>query len=142
MLKSRVGGQQSIVETHFARIKNAPVQVGRITWPPMLVLLIEEVHTVARKILFTSLLVSTLLLLPVLTWACDGAGPSTHIGTVQSVDASSKTFTIIDAQTRMPIKFMASNEIIDGLKDAKGSVMVNYEEMESGDGLKAVGVTF
>ena len=96
----------------------------------------------ARKILISSLFVSTLLLLPVLTWACDGAGPSTHIGTVQSVDASSKTFTIIDAQTRMPIKFMASNEIIDGLKDAKGSVMVNYEEMESGDGLKAVGVTF
>lgn len=95
----------------------------------------------AKNILISSLLASALLL-PVATWACDAAGPSTHIGTVQSVDASSKTFTIIDAQTRMPIKFMASNEIIDGLKDAKGSVMVNYEEMEGKDGLKAVGVTF
>jgi len=96
----------------------------------------------AKKFLIKSLFVSTLLLLPVFTWACDGAGPSTHIGMVQSVDASSKTFTIIDAQTRMPIKFVASNEIIDGLKDAKGSVMVNYEEIEGSDGLKAVGVTF
>ena len=95
----------------------------------------------AKKILISSLLASALLL-PVTIWACDAAGPSTHIGTVQSVDASSKTFTIIDAQTRMPIKFVASNEIIEGLKDAKGSVMVNYEEMESTSGLKAVGVTF
>lgn len=95
----------------------------------------------AKKFLIYSILASALFL-PVATWACDAAGPSTHIGTVQSVDASSKTFTIIDAQTRMPIKFVASNEIIEGLKDAKGSVMVNYEEMESSDGLKALGVTF
>ena len=95
----------------------------------------------AKNFLISSLLASALLL-PVATWACDAAGPSTHIGTVQSVDASSKTFTIIDAQTRMPIKFVASNEIIEGLKDAKGSVMVNYEQMESTDGLKALGVTF
>ena len=95
----------------------------------------------AKKILISSLLASSLLI-PVATWACDAAGPSTHIGTVQSVDASSKTFTIIDAQTRMPISFAASSEIIDGLKDAKGSVMVNYEEIEGKDGLKAVGVTF
>lgn len=95
----------------------------------------------AKKFLIKYVLASALLL-PVAGWACDAAGPSTHIGTVQSVDASGKTFTIIDAQTRMPIKFVASNEIIDGLKDAKGSVMVNYEEMETGDGLKALGVTF
>ena len=96
----------------------------------------------AKKILIKTLLVSTLIFLPVITWACDGAGPSTHIGTVKSVDASSMTFTIIDAQTNMPIKFVASNEIIDGLKGAKGSVMVNFEEMDEGTDLKAVGVTF
>lgn len=95
----------------------------------------------AKKFLIKSILASALLL-PVAGWACDAAGPSTHIGTVQSVDASGKTFTIIDAQTRMPIKFVASNEIIDGLKDAKGSVMVNYEEMEDSSNLKALGVTF
>jgi len=92
--------------------------------------------------MFKSLLVSSLLLTPVLTWACDAAGPSTHVGTVQSVDASSKTFTIIDAQTRMPIKFVANNEIIDGLKDAKGSIMVNFEEVDGSSDLKAIGVTF
>ncbi|WP_455221479.1 hypothetical protein [Kaarinaea lacus] len=96
-----------------------------------------------KKLSLTKTILATLLLIaPVITWACDAAGPSTHIGTVQSVDASSKTFTIIDAQTRMPIKFVASNEIIDGLKDAKGSVMVNYEEMDGSSDLKALGVTF
>lgn len=96
----------------------------------------------AKLTMFKSLLVSSLLLTPVLTWACDAAGPSTHVGTVQSVDASSKTFTIIDAQTRMPIKFVANNEIIDGLKDAKGSIMVNFEEVDGSSDLKAIGVTF
>lgn len=95
-----------------------------------------------KQSLTQTILASLLLIAPLATWACDAAGPSTHIGTVQSVDASSKTFTIIDAQTRTPIKFVASNEIIDGLKDAKGSVMVNYEEMEGSSDLKALGVTF
>ncbi|HEY5602734.1 MAG TPA: hypothetical protein VIM41_06465 [Gammaproteobacteria bacterium] len=89
-----------------------------------------------------TLLAAALLIAPVATWACDAAGPSTHIGTVKSVDASGKTFTIIDAQTRTPITFAANNEIIDGLKDATGSVMVNYEKVEGSDNLKAVGVTF
>ena len=96
----------------------------------------------AKQFMTKIALSSLLILTPVMSWACDAAGPSTHIGTVQSVDASGKTFTIIDAQTRMPIKFVANNEIIDGLKDAKGSVMVNFEEMEGSADLKAVGVTF
>lgn len=95
-----------------------------------------------KQLMMKTLLVGSLVLTPVLSWACDGAGPSTHVGNLKSVDASSKTFTIIDAQTSMPIKFVANNEIIDGLKDAKGSVMVNYEEMDGSSELKAVGVTF
>ena len=96
----------------------------------------------AKQLMMKTLLVGSLVLVPVLSWACDGAGPSTHVGTVQSVDSSTKTFTIIDAQTSMPIKFVANNEIIDGLKDAKGSVMVNFEEVDGSSDLKAVGVTF
>ncbi len=98
--------------------------------------------TVMKQFIFKAILAGALFISPLATWACDAAGPSTHIGTVQSVDASSNTFTIIDAQTRMPITFMASNEIIDGLKDAKGSVMVNFQQMDGSDNLKALGVTF
>jgi len=77
---------------------------------------------------------------PFYAMACEGAGRFTHMGNVLSVDASGKTFTIRDAQTQKPITFLANNEIIDGLKDAKGSIMVNYQA--DGDKLKAVGVTF
>lgn len=95
-----------------------------------------------KHIIVKAILMGALFITPFTTWACDAAGKSTHIGTVQSVDASGKTFTIIDAQSRKPITFMANNEIIDGLKEAKGSVMVNYEEMDGSSDLKAVGVTF
>lgn len=73
-------------------------------------------------------------------WACDAAGKTTHIGSLMTVNAEQKTFTIRDAQSRSPITFTANSEIIEGLKDAKGNIMVNY--MEKGDELTAVGVTF
>lgn len=95
-----------------------------------------------RRSISTLVIIGGLLLAPVTGMACDAAGPSTHIGTVMKVDAKNKTFTIQDAQTRGPITFAATNEIIDGLKDAKGSVMVNYEEVEGSNNLKALGVTF
>ena len=95
-----------------------------------------------KQLLSKSLLVGVIIVAPVIGWACDGAGPSTHVGMIHSVDAGSKTFTIIDAQTQKPIKFTANNEIIDGLKNAKGSIMVNYEEVNGNSNLKAVGVTF
>ena len=76
---------------------------------------------------------------PLYAVACDAAN-SVHVGNVLTVDAQGKTFTIRDAATQSPITFLASNEIIAGLKDAKGSIRVNYEE--DGDKLKAVGVTF
>ena len=83
---------------------------------------------------------SALLLLVSPAMACGPSKSATHMGAVLSVDAKGKTFTIRDAQTQAPLTFLANNEIIAGLKNAKGSVMVNYEE--DGDNLKAVGVTF
>ena len=85
-------------------------------------------------------LISLATVAPATTWACDAAGPSTHIGNLMSVDAAKKTFTINDAQLRMPITFTASGEILAALKGASGSIMVNYEE--NGDNLTALGVTF
>jgi hypothetical protein len=46
----------------------------------------------------------------------------------------------MDAESRSPITFTASSDIISGLKDAKGMVKVNFEEQ--GKNLNAVGVTF
>jgi hypothetical protein len=81
-----------------------------------------------------------LLALPVASFACDGAGPSTHIGKVSSVDAAANKFTITDVQSKGPITFVATEEILKGIKDAKGMVTVKYEEKNGG--LTALGVTF
>ena len=91
-------------------------------------------------ILITSLFLATLFGASV-AQACDSMGPSTHMGNLMSVDADKHTFTIRDAQSSSPITFVATQEIITGLKGFAGSLMVNYEETDEG-GFKAVGVTF
>ena len=89
----------------------------------------------------TAVLMATALLASGSVLACDSMGPATHMGQLMSVDASKHSFTIQDAQSRSPITFVATEEIISGLKGFAGSLMVNYEESDKGD-LKAVGVTF
>lgn len=73
--------------------------------------------------------------------ACEAMGPSTHMGSLMSVDATKHTFTIRDAQSSSPITFVASKEIITSLKGFAGNLMVNYKDNGDG-GLNAVGVTF
>ena len=94
----------------------------------------------AKNVTAGVLLVAGLIAAPVASWACDGAGPATHIGKVSAVDAAAKKFTIKDVQTQGPITFTATDEIIKGLSGAKGMVTVKYQE-ENG-GYTAVGVTF
>ena len=94
----------------------------------------------AKNVLIGAVMMAGLLAMPMASFACDGAGPSTHIGKVSSVDAAAKKFTITDVQSKGPITFVANDEIIKGVKDAKGMVTVKYEEQNGG--LTALGVTF
>lgn len=77
---------------------------------------------------------------PIAGWACDGAGPATHIGKVTAIDAAGKKFTIKDVQSQGPITFSATDDIIKGVQGAKGMVTVKYQEKDGA--LTAVGVTF
>jgi hypothetical protein len=95
---------------------------------------------VVKKTLAGVAVVAALFAAPMTSWACDGAGPATHIGKVTSVDAAAKTFTIRDVQSQGPITFAADAEIIKGVQSAKGMVTVKYQEKDGG--LTAVGVTF
>ena len=91
-----------------------------------------------RKTLLAVLL-SSAVALPFSAMACEGMGPNKHMGSITSVNAADKTFTIQDAQLQMPITFKASDEIIQAVSEAQGgSVMVNYSE-EDGK-LTALGV--
>ena len=95
----------------------------------------------SRRNLFSGILLAGAMLVSSAALACDGMGPAMHMGQLMSVDASKHTFTMRDAQSSSPITFVATQEIITGLKGFAGSLMVNYEEDDKG-GLNAVGVTF
>ncbi len=84
-----------------------------------------------KKHLFVFMAVAGLTLSvasPVL--ACSAAGPDKHVGQVTAVDAKAGTFTVMDAETRKPITFSASSEIIKDAAKSNGSVMVSYEKSD------------
>lgn len=94
-----------------------------------------------KNVMVGALFVAGLFSAPIVSLACDGAGPATHIGKVTAVDPVGKKFTIKDVQSQGPITFTASDDILKGIKDAKGIVTVKYEE-EGNGAYKALGVTF
>lgn len=94
-----------------------------------------------KRNLFSGILLTGTLFVAGAALACESMGPATHMGQLLSVDAGKHTFTIRDAESSSPITFIATEEIITGLKGFAGSLMVNYEENDKGD-LNAVGVTF
>ena len=73
--------------------------------------------------------------------ACGGDSSGMHIGNVTHIDAKANRFTINDMESRKPITFSASADVIKAVKGANGRVTVNYEENDDG-GLKATGVDF
>ncbi len=72
--------------------------------------------------------------------ACKAAGPNKHVGEVTTVDAEAATFTIMDAETNLPITFSASKGILKDVSHAEGQIMVSYED--NGGNLTAVDVHF
>jgi hypothetical protein len=58
-------------------------------------------------------------------WACKAMGPDKHVGVVQKIDVEAKTFSIIDAETRLEITFGASKEILDQVK-VNQQVVITY----------------
>jgi hypothetical protein len=47
--------------------------------------------------------------------ACDAMGPDRHLGVVQKINPERGTFTIIDAQMRKPLTFIADQETLNTL---------------------------
>jgi len=81
-----------------------------------------------KQILITMMVAALSMSATMPVFACNAAGPNKHVGQVTAVNASSGTFTILDAETRKPIVFTASADIIKDAAKAKGSVMVSYEQ--------------
>lgn len=63
--------------------------------------------------------------------ACEMAGPNTHVGAVLTIDGSRAGFTLRDMQTRRPITFLASPELLAGVRVNDEIVVVYTPEGES-----------
>jgi len=73
-------------------------------------------------------IVTVFILGPVaMGWACKSAGPNTHVGSVTTIDAKARTFTIQDAETDQPMTFAATDTVLKGIK-VKDRVAVGYKE--------------
>jgi len=58
--------------------------------------------------------------------ACSSLGVGKHFGLVTAVNSAAGTFTIMDAETRKPIQFTASPELLEMIqKDDK--IIMRYE---------------
>jgi len=80
-----------------------------------------------RSLVMVAVLIVFLLGPAAMGWACKSAGPNTHVGSVTTIDADAKTFTIQDAETEQPMTFAATDTILRELK-VKDRVLVGYKE--------------
>jgi len=79
--------------------------------------------------LSVALMLAGALALSTSAYACDAAGPNTHVGQVLSVDGNH--FTIRDAQTGGPISFTASDNMKGSLPAQGDQVVIKYSGDEN-----------
>ena len=83
-------------------------------------------------------LLAAILMAPAAGQACSALGPNKHVGTVIGLDADAQTITVLDAQTRQPVTFLANEELLNQAKNAKGRIIVDYET--EGTRLRAISI--
>ena len=80
-----------------------------------------------QRILAAVTLSMTLLVVP--AFACELAGPNTHIGEIKAIDPAQRSLTILDRQMKKPFTFLAAPEQLKGLSPGQ-LVSVKYSEMK------------
>ena len=76
--------------------------------------------------LLVGVIVSVICLAPA-AFACDQAGPDTHVGKIKAIDLAQSSLTILDSQTKKPLTFLAAPEQLSGLSLGQ-MVIVRYSE--------------
>ena len=78
------------------------------------------------KYLLAAVIVSmTLVALP--AFACESAGPNTHIGKIKTIELAQQSLTIIDIQMKEDVTFQADPDQLEGLSVGQ-TVAVIYSE--------------
>ena len=91
-----------------------------------------------KDTMYVAGLLAAILLAPVSSLACSALGPNKHVGTVIGLDGNAQTITVLDAQTRQPVTFLANEKLLSKAKNAKGQIVVDYEA--EGTQLRAIGI--
>ncbi len=81
---------------------------------------------------------AAVLMAPAASQACSALGPNKHVGTVIGLDAAAQTITVLDAQTRQPVTFLANEELLSQARNAKGRIIVDYQT--EGTQLRAISI--
>ncbi len=68
----------------------------------------------------------TLIAFP--AFACEFAGPDTHVGEIKAIDLTQPSFTILDGQMKKPLTFLAAPEQLKGLSPGQ-LVVVKYSKV-------------
>ncbi len=83
-----------------------------------------SIHKQIKITLSVAAMLAGGLALSTSAYACDAAGPNTHVGQVLSVDGNH--FTIRDAQTGGPITFTAAGEMKGPIPAPGDQVAIKY----------------
>jgi hypothetical protein len=85
------------------------------------------------KRLLVGIIMSVICLAPA-AFACEFAGPDTHVGQIKAIDLGQPSFTILDGQMKKPLTFLAAAEQLKGLTLGQ-LVVVKYSKV--GEQLRA-----
>ncbi len=95
-----------------------------------------RIPATVRRILGTVTVSITLIALP--TFACEVAGPDTHVGKIKAIDLAQSSLTVLDSQTKKPLTFLAAPEQLKGLSLGQ---MITVRYSETNGRLKAEEIT-
>ena len=78
--------------------------------------------------------ITSVMLLASPAFACESAGPNTHVGEIKAIDLGKPSLTIVDSQMKKPLTFLAAPEQLKGLSLGQ-LVVVKYSK--TGEQLRA-----
>ena len=84
---------------------------------------------ISRTQRFLAAVIVSMTFLGLPAFACELAGPNTHIGKIKSIDPAQRSLTILDRQIKKPFTFLAAPEQLKGLSPGQ-LVSVKYSEMK------------
>ena len=90
----------------------------------------------ATRVLVAVIVSMTFLGLP--AFACELAGPNTHVGKIKTIEVAQQSLTIIDQQMKKDVTFQAAPEQLNGLSPGQ---LVSVKYSESNGRLKAEEIT-